>query len=86
MDPSQLDWIIGPSIQSGGAYDLRFAAESNNEYLHPGVIIAAMGLRYKSYCSTIARTYLVDPNKSQESNYKLLYMIHSTIIKKSRMA
>lgn len=43
-----------------------------------------MGLRYKSYCSNIARTYLVDPNKSQESNYKLLYMIHNSIIKDIR--
>ncbi|PHH76684.1 hypothetical protein CDD80_1322 [Ophiocordyceps camponoti-rufipedis] len=84
FDAAQLDWILGPSIQSGGKYDLRFAADSNNDNLHAGIIIAALGLRYKSYCSTIARTYLVDPNKSQESNYKLLYMIHNTILKEIR--
>lgn len=84
LDPTQLDWMVGPAIQSGGKYDLRFANESNDDNLHAGIIIAAMGLRYKSYCSTIARTYLVDPNKSQESNYKLLYMIHNTIIKEIR--
>ena len=84
LDPAQLDWIVGPAIQSGGKYDLRFLTESNDDNLHAGIIIAAMGLRYKSYCSTIARTYLVDPNKSQESNYKLLYMIHNTIIKDIR--
>ncbi|KAF7563053.1 hypothetical protein G7046_g1078 [Stylonectria norvegica] len=84
LDPAQLDWILGPSIQSGGKYDLRFGGEPNDENLHAGIIIAAMGLRYKSYCSTIARTYLVDPNKSQESNYKLLFMIHNTIIKETR--
>lgn len=33
LDPSQLDWVIGPAIQSGGKYDLRFATESNNENL-----------------------------------------------------
>lgn len=84
MDPTQLDWILGPSIQSGGKYDLRFSSEPNDENLHAGIIIAALGLRYKSYCSTIARTYLVDPNKTQESNYKLLYMIHNQIIKEIR--
>ncbi|KAF4595371.1 FACT complex subunit SPT16 [Ophiocordyceps camponoti-floridani] len=84
FDAAQLDWILGPSIQSGGKYDLRFAADPNNDNLHAGIIIAALGLRYKSYCSTIARTYLVDPNKSQESNYKLLYMIHNTILKEIR--
>ncbi|UKZ77912.1 FACT complex subunit spt16 [Trichoderma virens FT-333] len=84
LDPAQLDWILGPSIQSGGKYDLRFGAEPNDDNLHAGIIIAALGLRYKSYCSTIARTYLVDPNKSQESNYKLLSMVHNTIIKEIR--
>ncbi|KJZ78273.1 FACT complex subunit SPT16 [Hirsutella minnesotensis 3608] len=84
FDAAQLDWVLGPAIQSGGKYDLRFGAEPNNDNLHAGIIIAALGLRYKSYCSTIARTYLVDPNKSQESNYKLLYMIHNTILKEIR--
>ncbi|RDA87172.1 hypothetical protein CP532_4287 [Ophiocordyceps camponoti-leonardi (nom. inval.)] len=84
FDAAQLDWILGPSIQSGGKYDLRFGVDPNNDNLHAGIIIAALGLRYKSYCSTLARTYLVDPNKSQESNYKLLYMIHNTILKEAR--
>ncbi|KAI5462599.1 FACT complex subunit-domain-containing protein [Mariannaea sp. PMI_226] len=84
LDPTQLDWILGPSIQSGGKYDLRFSVEPNDDNLHAGIIIAGMGLRYKSYCSTIARTYLVDPNKSQESNYKLLVLVHNTIIKELR--
>lgn len=84
IDPAQLDWIMGPAIQSGGKYDLRFAAEPNKDNLHAGIIIAAMGLRYKYYSSSIARTYLVDPNKSQESNYKLLCMIHNSIIKDIR--
>ncbi|PNP58022.1 hypothetical protein THARTR1_02180 [Trichoderma harzianum] len=84
LDPAQLDWILPPSIQSGGKYDLRFSSDPNDDNLHAGIIIAALGLRYKSYCSTIARTYLVDPNKSQESNYKLLSMVHNTIIKEIR--
>lgn len=84
LDPGQLDWVLGPAIQSGGKYDLRFAAEANDDILHAGIIIAGMGLRYKSYCSAIARTYLVDPNKTQESNYKLLTMVHNAIIKDIR--
>lgn len=84
FDPAQLDWVLGPAIQSGGKYDLKFISESNDDNLHAGTIIAAMGLRYKSYCSTISRTYLVDPNKAQEGNYKLLCMIHNTIIKDIR--
>ncbi|KAK0614179.1 transcription elongation complex subunit [Immersiella caudata] len=84
FDPDQLDWILGPVVQSGGKFDLKWQADSDNDVLHPGVIIAAMGLRYKSYCSQVARTFMVDPNKSQESNYKFLLSVHHLILKEIR--
>ncbi|RDW80024.1 putative FACT complex subunit SPT16 [Coleophoma cylindrospora] len=84
FDPSQLDWTHGPIIESGGKFDLKLTAQVDDENLHAGVIIGIWGLRYKSYCSMIARTYLVDPNKSQESNYKLLLQVHSLVMKEIR--
>ncbi|KAI1332711.1 FACT complex subunit SPT16 [Xylariaceae sp. FL0255] len=84
FDPAALDWYLGPAVQSGGKYDLRLAAEPTNDNLHAGVIIAGMGLRYKSYSSVIARTFLVDPNKTQESVYKTLYAAHNLALKEIR--
>lgn len=84
FDSSQLDWIYGPVVQSGGNYDLKLTAQSDNNNLHAGTIIAGLGLRYKSYCSMVVRTYLVDPNDSQESNYKLLLTIHEAALKDAR--
>lgn len=84
FDPTQLDFIIGPLVQSGGKFDLKMQSDPNEDYLHPGIIIAALGLRYKSYCSALARTYLVDPNKSQESNYKLLLAVHNLVLSNVR--
>ena len=84
FEPGQLDWTHGPIIQSGGKFDLKMNAQTDDENLHAGVILAIMGLRYKSYCSMIARTYLVDPNKSQESNYKLLLAVHALVLKEIR--
>jgi nucleosome binding factor SPN SPT16 subunit len=84
FDAAQIDWTHGPIIQSGGKFDLKMTAQVDDENLHPGVILAIIGLRYKSYCSMIARTYLVDPNKSQESNYKLLLQVHSLVMKEIR--
>lgn len=81
FDAEQLDWVLGPIIQSGGKFDIKWQTEVNNENLQPGIIIAALGLRYKSYCSSIARTFLVDPNKAQESNYRLLSAVHSLVLK-----
>lgn len=84
FDPDQLDWTLGPVVQSGGKFDLKWGTEVNQDNLHPGTIVAALGLRYKTYCSAIARTFLVDPNKVQESNYRHLYALHNLILKEIR--
>ncbi|KAK4217143.1 FACT complex subunit ctc-2 [Rhypophila decipiens] len=84
LDPEGLDWILGPIVQSGGKFDLKWQIDSDDDVLHAGVIIAAMGLRYKSYCSQVARTYMVDPNKSQESNYKFLLSVHRLVMNSIR--
>jgi len=57
------DWCYPPIVQSGGDFDLRPSAVSNNEYLHAGTIICSLGVRYKSYCTNISRTFLIDPKK-----------------------
>lgn len=80
FDTQQLEWTYGPVIQSGGKYDLKFTAEPDNENLHSGTIIAGLGLRYKTYCSVVARTYLVDPSKSQVANYKVLLAAHEAVL------
>lgn len=84
FDAMQLDWALSPLVMSGGNYDLKLGTEPDDNNLHAGVIVSAMGLRYQTYSSMIARTYLVDPNKSQESTYKLLLAVHEATIKELR--
>jgi nucleosome binding factor SPN SPT16 subunit len=84
FDSTGLDWAIHPVVQSGGNYDLKFTAEADDKNLHAGVIIAGLGLRYNTYASFLARTYLVDPSKTQESNYKFLLTLHESILKNVR--
>jgi nucleosome binding factor SPN SPT16 subunit len=81
FDSQQLEWAYGPLIQSGGQYKLDFSAVANNENLHSGCIIAGLGFRYKTYCSVLARTFLIDPTKSQTANYKVLLAAHDTVMK-----
>lgn len=81
FDPVQLDWSISPTVMSGGNFDLKLASDPDDSNLHAGVIISALGLRYQTYASMIARTYLVDPNKSQESTYRLLLSVHDAVMK-----
>lgn len=63
FDTSLPDWCYTPIIQSGGAYDLRPSAQSDEGKLKPGVVLCSMGVRYKSYCANVGRTYLIDPDK-----------------------
>nr|POF05416.1 fact complex subunit spt16 [Quercus suber] len=84
FDANQLDWSVTPTVMSGGDFDLKLSTEPNNNNLHPGVIIAALGLRYQTYASVVARTYLVDPNKTQEAIYKLLLGVHDAVMKELR--
>jgi nucleosome binding factor SPN SPT16 subunit len=84
FDSLQLDWAYGPVIQSGGHYDLSFNAQSDKENLHSGTIIAGLGFRYKTYCSVLARTFLIDPSKSQVANYKILLAAHDAVLKETK--
>lgn len=83
-DPGLLDWAIQPVVQSGGSYDLKLSAAPDDNNLHAGVILSTLGLRLQTYNSLVARTYLVDPNKSQENTYKLLLAVHDTVLKNAR--
>ncbi|KAF9426598.1 FACT complex subunit spt16 [Podila epigama] len=74
------EWCYTPIIQSGGDYDLKTSAVSNEKDLHAGTIICSLGVRYKSYCSNIGRTFLIDPNKAQEKNYEFLLDVQRKIL------
>lgn len=84
FDNQQLDWAYGPIVQSGGQYDLKLSAQPTDDNLHSGCIIAGLGFRYKTYCSILARTYLIDPSKSQTANYKILLAAHDAALKETK--
>ena len=50
----------------------RLNAQSTDEELKYDVILVSLGSRYQMYCSNVSRTYLVDPSKTQEAQYKTL--------------
>ena len=74
------DWCYPPIIQSGGKYDLKPSASSNTDNLHAGTIICSLGTRYKSYCSNISRSFLVNPEKQQEEDYKVLLQHYEYVL------
>jgi nucleosome binding factor SPN SPT16 subunit len=61
VDTSQVEMCYPAIIQSGGHYNLKFSVVSDKNVLHFGAIICSLGARYKSYCSNIVRTLMVNP-------------------------
>lgn len=81
VDHSQLDMCYPAIIQSGGNYSLKFSALSDKNHLHFGSIICSLGARYKSYCSNIVRTLLVNPSDKIQDQYNFLVNMEDEILK-----
>eukprot|EP01134_Creolimax_fragrantissima_P000782 CFRG0782T1 len=81
MNTEVLESCYFPIVQSGGQYDLKISAISNENILQPDVVIASLGARYKSYCSNIARTYMINPSHEQSEAYKLVVKLRGMVIK-----
>ena len=79
LDTSQLDLCYPAIVQSGGNYKLKFSHTSDKESVHFGAIVSTFGARYKSYCSNIARTMLVNPSEQIQSIYGLLVSVEEHI-------
>lgn len=75
LKAENVDICYPPIFQSGGDFDLKPSASSNEENLYydsTSVIICAIGSRYNSYCSNVARTFLIDANAIQSKAYEVL--------------
>lgn len=82
VDVNQVDMCYPAIIQSGGNYNLKFSALSDKNNLHFGSIICSLGARYKSYCSNIVRTLLVNPTEEIQNNYNFLLNVEEEVMKK----
>ncbi|XP_059313362.1 FACT complex subunit SPT16-like [Lycium ferocissimum] len=75
LKAENVDICYPPIFQSGGIFDLRPSATSNDDGLYydsASAIICAIGSRYSSYCSNIARTFLIDSTQMQTKSYEVL--------------
>lgn len=63
LNTDYVDICYPPIAQSGGVYSLKPSALSNDDSLDSGVVLCSLGARYKSYCSNVGRTFLIDPTK-----------------------
>ena len=80
LKPENVEICYPFVVQSGGDYDLRWTAGSNDRtlvYEPTGVVICQLGCRYKWYCSNVGRTYLIDPPRVVSDAYTALLAAHA---------
>ena len=75
-----LDAAFPPIIQSGGVYDLKLSAASDERSLAPDVVTVTLGARAASYCAIVGRTYLVEPDADQEAAYGAVAAAHAAAV------
>ena len=63
------------NIASLGSY-------SDKNVMHFGTIVCMIGARYKSYCSNIVRTLMVDPTEEMQKNYEFLLQVEEEVLKR----
>ncbi|GAB4855678.1 FACT complex subunit spt16 [Ancistrocladus abbreviatus] len=83
LKAENVDICYPPIFQSGGRFDLRPSASSNDDVLYyesASVIICAVGSRYNSYCSNVARSFLIDADPMQSKAYEVLLKAHEAAI------
>ncbi|KAK6138487.1 hypothetical protein DH2020_027763 [Rehmannia glutinosa] len=83
LKADNVDICYPPIFQSGGVFDLKPSASSNDDslfYDSTSVIVCAIGSRYNSYCSNVARTFLIDANPVQSKSYEVLLKAHDAAI------
>lgn len=82
VDLQRLEMCYPAIIQSGGNYGLKFSVVSDKNTLHFGAILCSLGARYKSYCSNISRTLLVNPTDTIQANYNFVLSLEEEILTK----
>lgn len=67
IDFTSVEFVYPPIVQSKATkagYDIRFSAVSSDEQMaHDGVILVAIGMKYKGYCANVGRSFLVNASK-----------------------
>lgn len=85
VDPRAFsDLAYSPIIQSGGEYDMRVTAESDDKKVSCDTITLRVGSKFKGFFSNQARTLFIDPDQKQKAIYILLLEIQKKLISKLR--
>eukprot|EP00983_Pelagomonas_calceolata_P090399 1157416-Pelagomonas_calceolata.AAC.3 len=75
-----LSCVNYPSILPVVLHPCRLYSGSDDNFLHSGAIVVALGTRYSFYCAYLSRTFLIDPTKKQLDEYRTLMFAHGAAV------
>ena len=79
-DPNSFEIKYAPVIQSGGKYTWDPFQPSDKNKLSSDIIICKSFATYKEYNSQVIRTFMIDSDKTQQTQYKILLAAFDKII------
>uniref|UniRef100_A0AC34FWI1 FACT complex subunit n=1 Tax=Panagrolaimus sp. ES5 TaxID=591445 RepID=A0AC34FWI1_9BILA len=68
-----------PIVQSGGKYVLKYGTISPDSPIDYGCIVGTVGCRYRSYCSNVGRTMLLEPSDELVNQYETAMALEEAI-------
>jgi len=73
-----------PVLQSGGSYNLKPSASTQDTQLHyeSGTVLMSVGFRFRNYCTNLSRTFFFNASEEQRKNYKILLHVYKAILNK----
>lgn len=80
IDPSLCDFVY-TCVQSGERFDLRPGLDPDKANLDSRCIVASIGTKYKDYCASLTRTFMVDPSKEQKIVYQTVLDTFNHMVK-----
>lgn len=75
-----IDICYAPLIQSGPNAFYKVSSTSSSEVLQFGCIVCALGVRYRSYCSNLIRTYLIEPTAEKQKIYESILKLRAHLL------
>jgi nucleosome binding factor SPN SPT16 subunit len=68
VERNSIDLAYAPIVQSGGRYDLRPTATSDDNVLSYDAILCSVAAKYKGFITNIIRTLFIDPTPVAKNN------------------
>ena len=75
------DLAYSPIVQSGGTYNLKPNAESNDDILKYDCIMLSVGAKYMEYNTNVVRTLFIDASEEEKTAYTHIYEAEKQLIK-----